>query len=375
MSIPKDRGGAAATLDRFRRIVNLTIAATFVLIVIGGIVRVSESGLGCGPAGSGTHGWPLCEGRLIPFIEMTSVIEYSHRVVAAIVGLLMLWIAYRAWRSLREHRWLVRGSIAGGVLVVAQAVLGGLTVENNLHEALVATHLGLAMILLGILIGLSWASRPARLGSAPPPRSPAVRRLGIGASALVLATIVAGGYMAGTQNYGTEHRELGDGAHMACGKEFPSCNGSFMPFGQAELVDIHLTHRALMYLTTIAILALILLARRRRIAGTALWVTGGILAAQILVGALNVWLGEHEWLIVAHLTLGTLLWGSVVAATLGFVRVPGPAEPGPEPGESAPGPEPAASESAVGDERDPAPRAPTPPPEVLEPAGAGEEAP
>ena len=59
-------GGGTAELRRFRRLVTATIVATFVLILIGGIVRVSDSGLGCGPEGSGTHGWPLCEGGVLP---------------------------------------------------------------------------------------------------------------------------------------------------------------------------------------------------------------------------------------------------------------------------------------------------------------------
>ena len=77
----------------------------------------------------------------------------------------------------------------------------------------------------------------------------------IAASVAVLCTIVAGGYMAGTQNYGRADYQLGDGAHHACGKEFPTCNGDFMPFGKARLVDIHLTHRAFMYLAAILVIA------------------------------------------------------------------------------------------------------------------------
>ena len=61
--------------------------------------------------------------------------------------------------------------------------------------------------------------------------------------------------MAGTQNYGRADYQLGDGAHHACGKEFPACNGDFMPFGQARLVDIHLTHRFFMYITSVLVIA------------------------------------------------------------------------------------------------------------------------
>ncbi len=135
----------------------------------------------------------------------------------------------------------------------------------------------------------------------------------------MLCTIVAGGYMAGTQNYGRADYQAGDGAHHACGKEFPSCNGDFMPFGQARLVDIHLTHRAFMYIASALVIALVVVAVRRRptpgIVRSA-WLAAAVLAAQVLVGALNVWLDEYEALIVLHLALGTALWASVVGLAL-----------------------------------------------------------
>src|SRR5512132_130175 len=119
-------GGGGAGLRRFRRLADLTAVVTFLLIIVGGVVRVSDSGLGCGPAGSGTHGWPLCGGRVVPFIETNAVIEFSHRVVAGVVAILILILAWRAITRLREHRWLVRGTVLAGVLVLAQAALGGL---------------------------------------------------------------------------------------------------------------------------------------------------------------------------------------------------------------------------------------------------------
>ena len=142
---------------------------------------------------------------------------------------------------------------------------------------------------------------------------------------------IAGGYMAGTQNYGRADYQLGDGAHHACGKEFPTCNGEFMPFGQARLVDIHLTHRLFMYIAVMLVLALVVLTLRRRPAGElvrAAWLALGIVLLQVLVGALNVWLDEYEALIVLHLALGTLLWWTVIAMTLTLYRVPAPVPAG-----------------------------------------------
>src|SRR5919201_2489525 len=153
--------GEADDLIRFRRLLNATIVATFALIVLGGVVRVSDSGLGCGAAGSGTKGWPLCGGRVLPFLQEHQVIEFSHRAVATLVVVLIGALAFVAFRRLRDHRWLAWGTVAAAVLVLAQAALGGLTVEHGLHSALVAAHLGLAMLLLGLLIMLRRIAQPA----------------------------------------------------------------------------------------------------------------------------------------------------------------------------------------------------------------------
>ena len=305
----------------YRRLAAATVVATFVLIVVGGLVRVSDSGLGCGPKGSGFHGWPFCNGDVVPGLNLNSVIEYTHRAVAGIVVVLILALMIQAWRRYRALRWPTTASFA---LVLAQAVLGGATVEKGLAPGYVAAHLGLAMLLLGTLIYVWMSSRQSSVLS-PQELSPGLRVLSIAASVLILGTIVAGGYMAGTQKYGRPDYRLGDGAHHACGKEFPTCNGGFMPFGQSRLVDIHLTHRAFMYLATLLILALVALTLRRRPSAGAVRSAKfllALLAVQLVLGALNVWLDEYEGLIVAHLATGTLLWATSVGLTLQLFRLP-----------------------------------------------------
>jgi heme A synthase len=317
---------ARADLDGFRRLAYLTVAATFLLVVVGGVVRVSDSGLGCGHAGSGTHGWPLCGGRVVPLVDANAIVEYTHRILATVIVVLIGLLVWRAFRGLRSHRFLVRGSVVAAVLVVAQAVLGGLTVENNLDEALVAAHLGLAMLLLGTLISLAWASRSARAAEPPPEVGRGTRTLAFVATGLLLCTIVAGGYIAGTEKHGAEVAAAAPrgGAHLACGREFPKCQEAFFPWGRSRYVNIHLTHRAFMYATTLAILALIGVAWRRRLPMRPFAVVGGLLVLQILLGAMNVWLGKHPGLIVAHLATGTLLWSATLVAALQIVPVPAP---------------------------------------------------
>jgi heme A synthase len=328
-SVAAARGDADDQLSRFRRLVTLTIVATFTLILIGGVVRVSDSGLGCGAEGSGTHGWPLCQGGLLPADTSESVVEFSHRLAATVVTVLIVLMAWRAYRRLRSYKVLVRGSIAAGLLVVAQAALGGLTVEKGLEDELVAIHLGVAMLLLGLLFVLRRASEET-----PAPTQTSVRGLrplGLITCGLVLATIVAGGYVAGTEYHGTPEASVVVGAHSACGTgwntaQFPGCNGQgILSFGQTRLADIQLTHRLFMYLTAISVLAFAALALRRHAPSRAFWIAPLILVGQIALGAINVWAGKHAGLIVGHLALGTTLWMTVVYATATLLPVPSPA--------------------------------------------------
>ena len=144
--------GDADELSRFRRLVTFTIVATFVLILIGGVVRVSDSGLGCGAEGSGTHGWPLCEGGVLPADSAESVIEFTPpgrrdggRGPDRAAGLARRSGACAATACSSAAR------SPQGSWSLAQAALGGLTVEKGLEDELVAAHLGLAMLLLGLL--------------------------------------------------------------------------------------------------------------------------------------------------------------------------------------------------------------------------------
>src|SRR5919198_4124686 len=264
-------GGGGEQLRRFRHLADLTALVTFLLIIVGGVVRVSESGLGCGPGGSGTEGWPLCGGRVVPLIDANMIVEYTHRIVAAAVTVLIAALVVLAWRRYRSDRLLFRTCLAALGLILFQAALGGLTVEKGLEEELVATHLGVAMLQIGLLLFI------ARLGAIRagdgaggllgrrPQATRTMRTLAICASVAALATIVAGGYMSASELHGTPEEHAAVDPHTACGTSFPTCgDGSFMPFGRSRAVDIHLTHRAFMYLTVALVLALFVTTIRQR---------------------------------------------------------------------------------------------------------------
>jgi cytochrome c oxidase assembly protein subunit 15 len=321
----------------FRRLAYATIGLTFALVLVGGVVRISDSGLGCGPGGSGTKGWPLCGGRVVPLVDGNMIVEYSHRILAATLAITIGALALQAWRHYRKRHDLVRISVAAFGLVLFQAALGGLTVEKGLEEELVAAHLGVAMLQLGLLLVLARIARPSERRSSPiPDAGGPTRVLVVGALIAVFATIVAGGYMSANQLHGTDQPT--PAVHTACGQDFPGCGGEFLPFGRSRELDIHLTHRAFMYLSCVLVLTLLVAVLRRRRGGRdpdanqglvrATVVATTVLGGQVVLGALNVWLGEHAGLVIAHLALATVLWASLIYVSMlalpapGFARAP-----------------------------------------------------
>ena len=101
---------------RFRRLAVVTIAATFVLIAVGGLVRATDSGLGC-------PDWPRCFGKLVPPAELHAWIEHSHRLVASVVVVLVALLVVAAYRTGQE-RAVRRAAVAALVMVLAQASSG-----------------------------------------------------------------------------------------------------------------------------------------------------------------------------------------------------------------------------------------------------------
>src|SRR5262249_35193276 len=109
--------------------------------------------------------WPLCHGRPYPPADLNAIIEYSHRTVGAITGVLIIATVVFAWAVYRTRRpivaWLATASLAA---VAVEGVLGGVVVVSELTPWLVAVRLGLAMIIVGCLIATWGLSMPESAG-------------------------------------------------------------------------------------------------------------------------------------------------------------------------------------------------------------------
>ena len=177
----------------FQRLLLVTIVATFVLVVIGGTVRATGSGLGC-------PDWPTCHGRLIPENNKATIIEYSHRTAAFVVGMLFLGVTFFTFRSERKRPLIFWLAFTAGVLLLVQIILGGITVKKELPSSIVATHLGTAMSFMGVMIVTATISLMRSRGVAAIRSSidTAFTRMAMLAAALALATLVLGSYISNT---------------------------------------------------------------------------------------------------------------------------------------------------------------------------------
>ena len=124
-----------------------SVVSTYILIVIGGYVTTSNSGLGCGES------WPLCKGAVFPSLNNPEVvIELTHRLFNSVVGVFILGLAIVAWTRYRKASNIVLLSTTGLVALVAQVVLGMVTVTTSLNPIVSDGHLALASAILAIVV-------------------------------------------------------------------------------------------------------------------------------------------------------------------------------------------------------------------------------
>jgi cytochrome c oxidase assembly protein subunit 15 len=165
----------------------LVACATFFLIIAGANVTSHDAGLA-------TSDWPLSNGSLFPKMVGNLFWEHGHRMVATGVGILTIVLAI--YIQVRERRaWVKRLGWAALAGVVAQGLLGGLTVKMNLPLAVSAAHATLAQLFFLITVSLAvftsrgWREQAARLAE---DGGPSIRSLGVVALAAILAQLVLG---------------------------------------------------------------------------------------------------------------------------------------------------------------------------------------
>ena len=276
-----------------------------VLAVLGSWVRINGAGLTC-------PDWPLCHGSLVPALEGGVVLEWSHRLVALLEGLVLLGAVAAGWR--------VRRSIAGvgpvllvlGAIFALQVVLGGATVELGNSPPSVVFHWATAMLLLAALTTL------AVLAIAAP--APGRARAGADTAAMALGAAAFFAFIAMCLGAYVSSSQAG----LAC-PGFPACDATLL--GTTASQAMQMFHRLAAGAFALAALIAAGAALRSRSRAVRSFACAGLAltAVQISLGALNVLWSLPIVLREAHAANATLTFLAFVIAAALETLAPAPA--------------------------------------------------
>lgn len=276
----------------FRLAVGAAALTALALVVVGGAVRVSESGLGC-------PDWPLCDGRLVPEARSEPIVEYAHRATAGVTVLAL--VVATAWALLRYRRRtdILAPLLASVALVPVQALLGAVVVWLELPDRLVGVHFMVGMVMLALCV---YACVAAWRGGAPVSGGFVRLATATGATALLLVSLGAG--------------VVATDALHACGEQWPGCNGGIAS-GDATAV-LQAVHRAVAYAVAGLAIALLVLGVRKEAPLVTAAAPAALVAFQLGVGIAMV-LSSHESLLhdvlrILHVAGAAFVWTAAVAA-------------------------------------------------------------
>lgn len=269
----------------------------------GGVVTRTDSGLGCG------NEWPLCHGEFVPAHTLASIIEYSHRIVSTSAGLLSITTFVLFMLFAKQRRDLQIFSLLTLFFVVIQGMMGALAVVFSQVPAVMALHLGFAIISLASSLMTTLGARQEQKfgGLAKFDRLPRVSKQ---FRNLVWLTMIYSYIVVYTGAF-VSHTESAGGC-----SGFPLCNGAVIP----ELsggVAVAFLHRVAAFLLVMVIAVLSHYAYRHNKGNQELQVLGitaiSLVIIQVLSGVgLMLTMDRPEiymFVVLAHMTIIAVLFG------------------------------------------------------------------
>ncbi|WP_028775716.1 COX15/CtaA family protein [Shimazuella kribbensis] len=277
----------------------LTVLGTYLMLIMGAIVSITESGQGCG------NSWPVCNGQLIPNdVSVATVIEYSHRIVSGGIGFLILVLSVWCWISFwsnKKIRWLAFYSL---FFVVLQGALGAFTVvfQGDLaRDAALALHFGFSLVSFASIVLLNIELRHL-MKDQPATRFPIGNKFSIFMWLYVIYT-----YVVVYTGALVRHAE----ATMACGYNLPFCGPQLLP-SFATPAGIQMIHRyaaGSLWVLMLVLLFVILVKypERKQLKRTA-WIGFILLSLQAVSGILVVLSGGQLLAALLHTTIISLFF-------------------------------------------------------------------
>jgi heme a synthase len=283
------------------RFAKFLVACTVLLILAGSLVTSHDAGLSV-PDWPTSYGWNMF--TFPPSMWVANILyEHGHRLIASSVGFLTIILAVWLWLA-DSRRWLRWMGVAALGAVIAQGVLGGLTVLFFLPAPVSTAHAGLAEIFFCMTVAIALFTSPrwmAGYGGGPealPVDDAMLRRIATTTTILIYSQILIGATMRHT------------GAGLAI-PDFPLMFGHIIPDHWSGPIAIHFAHRAGALVVTAAIAGIFGYIRSHhrdrpdltRPAGLML----GLVAAQVTLGALTVLSQRNPWINSFHVVGGALV--------------------------------------------------------------------
>lgn len=282
--MPQDMAGRGSSRALGRAFLGL-VAVTYALLVFGASVRVHGAGLAC-------PDWPLCFGEVIPELNFQVFLEWGHRALASIISFGFLILGGLALKDPAKRARVGGVLLVAAIALVAQVVLGGLTVLHLLAYWSVTLHLLTGNLFCALLLLVA-----QRLLDAPAPRAAvpfAARGVAVALATMVVVQMGLGGLV--SSNY----------AGLAC-TEWPTCNGGVWFPVFDGIVGLQVFHRLGAYTLFALAAAFFVVARNvaplRRAAGFVL----GFVLLQIGIGIANVLLAMPVEIAIVHSAVADLI--------------------------------------------------------------------
>ena len=282
--------------DGYHRICGFALALLAIIIVTGGAVRLTGSGLGCSD-------WPTCEqDQFVPEADFHGWVEFGNRLLTGLVSVAVILAVLGSMARNPRRTALVRlswGLVAG---VVAQIVLGGIVVLSHLNPWLVLGHFALSIVLVGNAVVLRHRAGDHLRAAGPSTPTPSnrIRSMATGITLFSVVVLATGTLVTGS------------GPH-AGSRDDPIPR---LPFAPPDISRVHGT-TVVLFLAMVAALALAVRSdptgERLRPRMQAL---GTVVVVQAAIGWTQYLTGVPELLVGFHLAGATALWATVVSLTL-----------------------------------------------------------
>jgi len=295
----------------YRRITLVALVAVAFIIVTGAAVRLTGSGLGC-PT------WPSCEkGSLVPrgATGANGVVEFANRMITGIVSVAVILAVLGSLRRVPRRTdlvWLSVGLVLG---VVAQAVLGGISVLVDLEPPFVMAHFLLSIVLVWLAVLLHHRAGEPDGGAEPHPVvAPEVRAMGRILIAATILVLVTGTVVTGSGPHGGDEK------------------AERLTFLVPDVARIHGIAENLFLLATLLTLWLLHRTSAPTVVRRRAQVLLAVLVAQAAVGYVQYFTGVPVLLVGVHVFGAVCVWIAVLEFHLGLWQRPEPEAFDPERG-------------------------------------------